>query len=311
MIEIFSSENNKIKKFEKLEELSNGAWINVYLPNAEEIENLSKFLNIDEQDIRDALDENERSRIDADPDDNRVLIIMNYPILEPGSYDTSPLGIIITDKFIITISKKEINFLNDFKLGKVKTFDTQKKARFLFQICYRISLLFVTYLTQMSRKIDTVEGSLKTSTQNKELLRLLDLNNSLIYFSTSLRANQTVLEKINKIQPFRIYEEDRELLEDTVIENKQSIEMTSMYINVLSGTMDAYASIISNNLNAIMKFMTTWTIVIMLPTFIASLFGMNVKVPLANNPFAFFIIILICFVISIALILFFTKKKFF
>jgi len=309
MIKIFNSSGGRLKQIDRIENTEKGSWVHVVSPTAEEIDLLSTNLNIQREFFQYPLDEDERSRIDQE--ETETLIIVNFPVAVPGGYDTYPLGIIMTDKVIISVSSCEPTFFNDFMSGKVKTFETYKKVRFVLQVLYRISSLYMTYLRQIGRKIDYVEEVLRSTTKNEELLKMLSLNKSLIYLSTSLRANQVVLEKVEKIRYFRIYEEDLELLEDTLIENRQAIEMSNIYTNILNGTMDAYASIISNNLNAVMKFLTSATIVIMLPNFIASLYGMNVKLPFQEHPAAFTFIILLCLTVTVGSTLIFVRKKFF
>lgn len=311
MLKIFRSESEEaqLKSLASIPSEGKGLWIEAISPSSEEVKLLSETFNIEEQAFEYPLDEMEGSRIEQE--DNYTLIITNYPVIDEQGYDTRALGIILTDRAIITVTKHETEFLNKFSSGRIRTFSTIKKGRFVFQILYNITSLFVNYLTQMGKKLDTAEERIKHTTSNEELIKLMSMNNSLAYFSTSLRGNQTVFEKIARSDPFRIYEEDRDLLEDTIIENRQSIDMTKTYINVLSSTMDAYASIVSNNLNGVMKFMTAWTIVIMVPTFIASLYGMNVKLPFADDPLAFGHICLICTVLTVVLILFFNRKRFF
>lgn len=309
MIKIFNSSNGRLKPIDRIENTEKGSWVHVVAPTSDEIDLLSTNLNIEREFFQYPLDEDERSRIDQE--ETETLIIVNFPVAVPGGYDTYPLGIIMTDKVIITVASCEPAFFNDFMSGKVRTFETYKKVRFVLQILYRISSLYMTYLRQIGRKIDYVEEVLRSATKNEELLKMLSLNKSLIYLSTSLRANQVVLEKVEKIRYFRIYEEDLELLEDTLIENRQAIEMSTIYTNILTGTMDAYASIISNNLNAVMKFLTSATIVIMLPNFIASLYGMNVKLPFQNDPVAFAGIIFLCLAVTIGSTVIFVRKRFF
>lgn len=309
MIKIYNSVGGKLKQIEKIEDTEKGSWIHIVSPSATEIDLLATNLNIQREFFQYPLDEDERSRIDQE--ESQTLIIVNFPVSIPGGYDTYPLGIIMTDRVIITVTSTDSPIFSDFIMGKVKTFDTYKKVRFVLQVLYRISTLYMTYLRQIGRRIDYVEEVLKNTTKNEELLKMLSINKSLVYLSTSLRANQVVLEKIEKIRYFRIYEEDLELLEDTLIENRQSIEMSNIYTNILSGTMEAYASIISNNLNAVMKFLTTSTIVIMIPNFIASLYGMNVHVPFQEHPLAFIGITLGCILIILGLIAFFIRKKLF
>ncbi|MFN5539467.1 MAG: magnesium transporter CorA family protein [Candidatus Melainabacteria bacterium] len=307
MIKIFNSSSGTLQQIDKIEDTEKGSWIHVVKPTNDEIDLLATNLNIEREYFQYPLDEDERSRIDQE--DNETLIIVNFPLAVPGGYDTCPIGIIMNDKLVITIAAQEPSFFNDFIAQKVKTFETYKKVRFVLQILFKISSLYMTYVRQISRRIDYVEEVLKNTTKNEELLKMLSLNKSLVYLSTALRANQVVLEKIEKIKNFRIYEEDLELLEDVLIENRQSIEMSTICTNILNGTMDAYASIISNNLNGVMKFLTTATIVIMLPNFIASLYGMNVKLPFQEHVFAFSGIIIGCFLIVIASIYFFSRKR--
>ena len=158
----------------------------------------------------------------------------------------------------------------------------------------------------------SIEHELHKSMKNKELIELFDLEKSLVYFTTSLRSNEMVLEKMLRLESIKKYPEDRELLEDVIIENKQAIEMANIYSNILNGTMDAFASIISNNLNIVMKTLTSITIVMSVPTMIASFYGMNVEgMPLANMPHSFFIIISMSFIISVLIAIFMIKKKLF
>lgn len=309
MIKIYNSVSGRLKQIDSIENTEKGSWIHVVNPSTEEIDLLSTNLNIEREFFQYPLDEDERSRIDQE--EAQTLIIVNYPITIPGGYDTYPLGIILTDKVIVTVSAQDPALLIDFTSGKVRTFDTYKKVRFVLQILFKISILYMTYLRQISRKIDYVEEVLRNATKNEELLKMLSLNKSLVYLSTALRANQVVLEKIEKIRYFRIYEEDLELLEDTLIENRQSIEMSNICSNILTGTMEAYASIISNNLNGVMKFLTAATIVIMVPNFIASLYGMNVKLPFQNHSLAFILIGLLCILVTIITTLFFRRKRMF
>ncbi|MDX1919147.1 MAG: magnesium transporter CorA family protein [Candidatus Caenarcaniphilales bacterium] len=309
MIKIFNSASGKLREIDRIEDTEKGSWIHVVSPTKSEIDLLATNLNIEREYFQYPLDEDEHSRIDQE--ESQTLIIVNFPVAVPGGYDTYPLGIMMTDKVVITVSAYEPSLFNDFMSGKVKTFDTYKKVRFVLQILYKIAALYMTYLRQIGRKIDYVEEVLKTTTKNEELLKMLNINKSLVYLSTSLRSNQVVLEKIEKIRYFRIYEEDLELLEDTLIENRQSMEMSTIYTNILTGTMEAYASIISNNLNSVMKFLTTATIVIMLPNFIASLYGMNVALPFQNHPVAFWAVLSVCMLVTIVSIIYFVRRKFF
>lgn len=241
--------------------------------------------------------------------------MVDVPFIEEheGSkiYTTLPMGVILSGENIITVCLKEIPLLNDFMSGRIKSFYTFKKTRFILQLLFKNATYFLQYLRQIDRMSLNIERELHKSMKNKELIQLLDLEKSLVYFSTSLRGNEIVLEKMLKFDAIKKYPEDEDLLEDVIIENKQAIEMANIYSNILSGMMDAFASVISNNLNMVMKFLTSVTIVLTIPTMIASFFGMNVPVPLAGQPYAFVIIIAISLAISSILALFMAKKKMF
>ena len=193
--------------------------------------------------------------------------------------------------FFITVSLKRTSLIQSFEMGQVKNFATYKKSRFILQMMYNNSSDFLKYLNRINKETEIAESVLKTSMKNKELLQLLSLEKGLVYFTTSLRSNEAVMERTLKIKNIKLYDEDEDILEDAIIENKQAIEMSKVYSDILTGTMDAYASIISNNLNGVMKFLTSITIILAIPTMIASYWGMNVKMPLQDNPFGFFIVV--------------------
>lgn len=199
--------------------------------------------------------------------------------------------------------------LTDFRDGRVRNFWTFKRTRFILQILYRNASLYLQYLRSIDKKSDEVEKQLHISTKNQELIELLELEKSLVYFSTSLRGNELVLEKLLKIEKIKQYPEDEELLDDVIIENKQAIEMADIYSNILSGTMDAYASVISNNLNIVMKVLAVITIVMSIPTMIASFWGMNVPVPLADSPHGFAVLVIASLILTVIGGIFLGKKK--
>lgn len=297
-----------------LDQVEDGAWINLINPNPQEILFVSNVLNIPVDHIKAALDEEERSRIEVDEGCTIVIVdipVPNANLKEGGTYYTIPLGIIITKSHIVTVSLKENYVINDFIERKNKTFFTYKKTRFLLQILYKTSKLYLQYLRHIDRTSDKIESKLHKSLKNQELIQLLELEKSLVYFSTSLKGNEIVLEKIQRFNPVKMYPEDTELLEDVIIENKQAIEMANIYSNILTGTMDAYASVISNNLNIVMKFLTSVTIILAIPTMVASFFGMNVDNPLENVPHAFAIIFLMTIFFSVILALTMVKKQMF
>lgn len=300
--------------FEKIDTFEDGAWINLINPTPQEINEVSAQFDIEINHILSALDEEERARIEVD--DNCTVIIVDVPIKEAesgvGDYVTIPMTIILGDKFIITACLKNIKLLEDFSSGKVRGFFTYKKTRFILQLLYKNASYFLQYLRQIDRMSHKIEQELHKSMKNKELIQLLDLEKSLVYFTTSLRANEIVLEKMMRMETIKQYPEDKELLEDVIIENKQAIEMANIYSNILSGTMDAFASVISNNLNIVMKTLTSITIVMSIPTMIASFFGMNVPgIPLSGSPHAFLGIVIMSFILSAILACYMIKKKLF
>ncbi|PYG90220.1 magnesium transporter [Ruminiclostridium sufflavum DSM 19573] len=309
MIEIFKSANGEIVRSDAFEE---GVWVNLVNPSEEEINKVSNALSVETDFLKAALDEEERARIESD--NGQTLIIVDIPIVDKEGkmnvYTTIPLAIILIKHIIITVCLKGDTLLNVFSTNKVKGFFTQYKTRFVLQILYKNATKYLEYLKHIDKTSSRIEQDLHKSMKNKELIQMLKLEKSLVYFSTSLKSNEVVLEKLMKYEHIKNYPEDTELLEDVIIENKQAIEMANIYSSILSGTMDAFASVISNNLNIVMKFLTSVTIVMAIPTMISSFFGMNVNIPL-KTPIAFWIIVIMslamCLVTGITLY----KKKLF
>lgn len=293
-----------------LDEIEDGAWISLVDPTPEELDFIEEKLSIERDFLKAALDEEETARLETEND--QVLILVDTPYVEKTDdhiiYETLPLGIIITDKNIITVCLKNSIVLDQFEKNSIRTFYTFKKYRFLYQILYKNAQRYLLYLRQIDRMSNYIEKQLHKSMKNKELIQLLDLEKSLVYITTSLKANQVVLEKILRINIIKKYSEDEDLLEDVIIENKQAIEMANIYSGILSGTMDAFASIISNNLNIVMKLLTSITILMAIPTMFSSFFGMNVDLPFSNNPFGFWIILGIS-IFTAAIVGFILAKK--
>lgn len=311
MLQIFKSTDSGLVTLDQVED---GTWINLTNPIEQEILSISKSLNIPVEHLKAALDEEERSRIEVDEGCTVVLIdipVPNANLQDGGIYYTIPLGIIITDRNIVTVSLQENYVISSFIERRIKSFYTFKKTRFLLQILYKNSKLYLQYLRRIDKASDKIESKLHKSLKNEELIQLLGLEKSLVYFSTSLKSNEIVLEKILRSTPVKMYPEDTDLLEDVIVENKQAIEMANIYSNILTGTMDAYASVISNNLNIVMKFLTSATIVLSVPTMVASFFGMNVDVPFEYNPHAFVIIFIISLVFSTILAFTMVRKQLF
>ncbi len=290
-----------------------GNWINMVSPSDEEIKTVCENINIQEDFIRYALDPEEKARIDMEDDDNTILFIIDTPVIEIESgakvYSTTPIGIIfVRDDYIITVALQKNPIIDNLIKNKMKTIITYKKSRMLLQIFYSNSEMFLNLLKKINKETEIAENVLKNSMKNKELLKLLSLKKGLVYFTTSLKSNEVVMEKTMRGSLIKLYEEDEDILEDSIIENKQAIEMAKIYNDILTGTMDAYASIISNNLNGVMKYLTSITIILAIPTMIASYWGMNVKVPLENNPFGFIFIVIFSILIGIIASIWLKKK---
>ena len=302
-----TNELQEIKEFEK------GSWINLVNPSENEIKKVCESINIQEDFIRDALDYEEKARIDKEEDDDTILFVVDVPIIEKGEeneiYSTIPLGmIVVRDDFFLTVSLRKNKIVESFEKKKIKNFQTYKKTRFIFQILYLNSSYYLNYLKQINKETEIAEYVLKNSMRNKELLKMLSLEKSLVYFTTSLKSNELVMEKTLRGKIIKLYDEDEEILEDAITENRQAIEMAQIYSNILNGTMDAYASIISNNLNGVMKFLTSITIVLAVPTMISSFWGMNVGLPLQNSPYGFVVMILISVLLTLG-VTWWLKKK--
>jgi magnesium transporter len=311
MINIYCSDNQGT--LQEISAFKKGCWVNLIEPTHQEIERVVKEFNVDIEYITDALDAEEKPRIEKE--ENHVLIIIDIPIisqeLESIIYHTIPLGIIASDDYLITVCLKQNVIINDLIQKKVKGLYTHMRTRFSLQILYLISIYYLRYLKQLNKKTNEIEKKLHKSMKNEELYSLLGIEKSLVYFTTSLKANEVVMEKIVRGNYLKLYEEDKELIEDVIIENKQAIEMTHIYSSILSGMMDAFASIISNNLNVVMKFLTSITIILSMPTMVASFYGMNVGLPFQNYKHAFLFPIVLSIMLSGTLAYFFTRKKYF
>lgn len=312
MLKIYNTDI-ETNEFQEIREFKKGSWINLVNPSENEIKKVCENINIQEDFIRDALDYEEKARIDKEEDDNTILFVVDVPISEKGEeneiYTTMPLGmIVVRDEFFLTVSLRKNKIIESFEKRKIKNFQTYKKTRFIFQILYLNSSYYLNYLKQINKETEIAEYILKNSMQNKELLKLLSLEKSLVYFTTSLKSNEIVMEKTLRGKIVKLYEEDEEILEDAITENRQAIEMAQIYSNILNGTMDAYASIISNNLNGVMKFLTSITIILAVPTMISSFWGMNVKLPFENSQMGFLIMVLIAIIMTIAVTLWLNKK---
>lgn len=312
MLKIYNTDL-ETNKMEEIKEFKKGSWISLVNPSEIEIKKVCENVNIQEDFIRDALDSEEKARIDKEDDDGTTLFVVDVPIIEKNEendvYTTMPLGmIVVRDDFFITISLRKNKIIEDFEKRKIKNFQTYKKSKLIFQILYLNSSYYLAYLKQINKETEIAEYILKNSMKNKELLKLLSLEKSLVYFTTSLKSNELVMEKTMRGKIIKLYEEDEDILEDAITENRQAIEMAKIYSDILNGTMDAYASIISNNLNGVMKFLTSITIVLAIPTMISSFWGMNVNLPFQDNKFGFPIMLGISIVLTL-IVTWWLKRK--
>lgn len=312
MIKIYNT-NLESGKLEKTEKFEKGSWINLLNPTEDEIKKVCESIKIKEDFIRDALDFEEKARIDTEEDDDTILFVIDVPIIEKNDenyiYTTMPLGmIVVRDDYIITASLRKNEIIEDFEKQKVKDFQTFKKSRMILQILYLNASYYLKYLKQINKETELAEKRLKDSMKNKELLTLLNSSKSLVYFTTSLKSNEIVMEKTIRGKTIKLYDDDEDILEDSITENRQAIEMANTYRSILSESMDAYSSIISNNLNGVMKFLTSITIVLAIPTMVSSFWGMNVGLPFQNSRFGFLIMVAISIVLTLS-VTWWLKKK--
>jgi magnesium transporter len=313
MIEIYRTIEKKLTKVEDEKIDRKDSWIYIVSPSPDEIETITNKFSIPRDFIEDPLDINETPRIEKE--DETILIIIQTPYYDEEEahikFRTIPLGIILMKDCFITVSSKDDDVLQNFFTGRVKKFSTHKRSRFILQILSKTAAVYLNYLKRINRMTTEIESRLHKSMKNEELINLLDLEKSLVYFSTSLRSNELVMKRLHKTGLLTKFEEDEDFLEDLMIENKQALEMTNIHSNILSSMMDAFASVISNNLNMVMKFLTSVTIILMIPTLIASIYGMNIKLPFAGSPHAFAITMGVSIVFALIGIFIFIKRKWF
>ena len=308
MLKIYKTTNfeNKIKKIKRM---STDSWINLVNPTREEINRVSEKANINSDLITKMLDADELPRIEFDT--NATLIVIDTPLIsEEREYITHPLGIIITkSNYIITISTRKRDILDDFKKNIVSDFKTAKKTRFVIQIFIKTINKYLRILKEINKDIDEKEDVLKKSTENEDLIDLLAIEKTLVYFITSLKENSVVLNKLKNGNVITLYEGDADLLDDAIIEMNQAIDMATIYRDILSSITDTYATIVSNNLNNVMKFLAGMTIVISIPTLISSFLGMNVKFGIIGiNDYSAIIVFIISLILSIAVAIWLKKK---
>ena len=310
MITIYLSDGGRMLE---QDQICPGAWIHLCDPSEKEIGRVCAQLHIDPDLVRAALDEEERSRIEMDEGEvASTLILVDTPLVQTEGhtfvYSTIPFGIVLTPQNVITVCLRENAVVNEISQGLVKNIQTHLRTQFLLNILLRIATRFLQYLKQIDKISYTTENLLQKTMRNKELIQILGLEKSLVYFSTSLKSNEVTLEKILRGRIIKLYDEDEDLLEDVIIEVKQAIEMCSIYSNVLSNTMDAFSSIINNNLNIVMKLLAALTIIMELPNIIFGLYGTNVvDLP---YPHFWFVLVLAAMLMLVFSLIFWKKDMF-
>lgn len=303
MLSIYTMDKTTRKPVET-QDISVGCWVNLEAPTRDEVSFVANAAGISTEFIDYALDREEKPRLDKDDDENTKLVLIDVPIAVKGddntsSFDTVPLGmIIVRDDIFITVSLENTRVANRFKSGYKKAFSTKLKSRFVLQVFYESASFYLSCLKVLNREKTRIEQELACTYRNPELLALLDIQKSLVYFETSLKANEAVMEKLLRGTYLTLYDDDEEDLQDAIIENKQALEMTQIYSNVLESTMDVYGSLISNNLSSIMRFLTSITIFLAIPTMVAGFWGMNVPVPMQENPMAFWVVLIVSIIAS-------------
>lgn len=313
MINFFRTDDRIIHEEENM---VSGTWVNMINPTVTEGEEIARKLDIDLQDLLAALDEEESSRVELE--DGYTLILVDIPATEirhdKEAYNTIPLGIILTSDVIITVCTEETPVLQAFINGRVKEFSTKKKLRFVYQILFRVSTLYQSHLRIIDKKRTEIEERIDYNTEDVDLIDLHALESTLVYFATSLRANGVVLDRLTRYKRLEQYPEDKDLLGDVIVENRQAIEMTTIYRDIINGTRELMSSVLDNRLNNVMKTLTSVTLVMGIPTLVSGLYGMNVDsdwMPFAHTAHGFGIICTMILVICIVMLVVLRRKKLF
>ena len=322
MLEIYASQETKhtasrqLYRVEEIEEIQDDCWVDLYSPTEAEIAKVETELSIPQEFLRYPLDEEERPRIDYDDDTGIVLVIIDVPYTRRDNdiikYETTPLGIILADKHIVTVSLRQTQILDHFIDNRIKDLYLAYRTRFTIQILFAVAREYLRLLRFIDKTLEVAESELAKEVSNNQLFKLLELSKSLVYFASSLKSNEAVLEKLMRGRTIKLYDEDEDLLEDVVIEYKQAHEMADIYSTLVRSTMDAYASIINNNVNDIMKILAAATICLTMPDLIGCFFGQNCPMPwdaeFASNPIPFWSLLIGC-VASVVIAAVILRKK--
>jgi len=303
---------NTEQGLQTIEKLANGCWVNAIDPTPGEIAMLVEW-GVDVDLVTYSLDVDEMARVERD--EGYTFILLRVPYFQGENndipYTTIPLGIILMDNFVVSVCKHENDIVRILVNGKYRGMKTGKRYRFVLYALLETATRYLLHLREINRTVEHLEDQLQKSTRNREVLELLKFQKSLVYFATALRSNEVVMERLQRMQIFNQYEDDQDLLEDVLTENQQAIQMVNISADILSSMMDAFASIISNNLNTVLKALAAITIIISLPTIVSSFWGMNVNVPFAENPLGFGFVVLIAMVLTGIAVWVFIKRDWF
>ena len=308
MIRIYKTDNDNLLEVQKIVP---NTWIDMVNPTEGEIDYVSETTGINRELIAKMLDENELPRVEKEGDS--TLVVIDAPVRsedDEDEYATYPLGVILSDKnYVVTVSMKKVTVLHDFRHSHVKNFRTAKKSRFLIQILGKTSAEYLKILNSVYKEIESKEDKLEKSTSNEDLIDLLATEKTLVYFTTSLKENDLVLERLTSGSAVQLYEGDADLLEDAMIENRQAIDMAKIYQDILTSITGTYATVVSNNLNDVMKFLAGITVVLSVPTMISSFMGMNVPFGTFDDSQMSWIVLLVASILASAVVFLWMKKK--
>lgn len=310
MLRYYETNNQEVIR---LENPIPGSWIRLTDPSYEEGMEIAERFAIDPEDLMASIDLEEKNRIDLN--DGYTLIIIDIPTEEirhdRSVYTTIPLGILLTEDNLITVSSRESPIMQVFASGNIKDFSTRKKLRFIYQIILQTTLAFQDALRDIDQKRRKIESDLGTTTGENELIGLHELESTLVYFATSLNGNANVLSRLTRYKKLEQYPEDRDLLDDVIIENQQAREMSDIYRNIIDSTRDLVSSLLDKRLNNVMKILTSITLILAIPTVISGLYGMNLNrggMPFSHALYGFGIICVIIVIIC-AVLYFILKRK--
>jgi magnesium transporter len=286
-----------------------GCWVRIISPNKDNLPLIAEHFKVPVDFLTASLDVDETARIEVD--DHATLFIVKIPYFDEKNVDvlyfTIPVGIILVDGMILTVCTREADILKEFAENKVRNIGDGH--RFILQFLLRATVRYLAYLKQLNNAANIIQKKLEMESRNRQLIKLFNIEKSLVYFTTSLKSNMLMLERLRRMRLLEVNDTNENLLEDILTEGKQAIEMANIYSDILSGMMDAFASVISNNLNIVMRLLTSITIILTIPILIASFFGMNVQLPMTGNPYAFPIIVVLSLILCVVAVVYFVKRR--